>query len=53
MEGRWKYIEYAFADILQGVVLQLGALDEVLTTPQSKILPLYGPPTKVSDLDCE
>jgi len=36
MEGRWEYIEYAVADIRQGVVLQLGALGEVLTTPQSK-----------------
>jgi hypothetical protein len=40
MEGRWEYIAYAVADIRQGVVLQLGALDEVLTTPQSKNLPL-------------
>jgi hypothetical protein len=53
MEGRWEYIDYAVADIRQGAILQLGALDEVLTTPQNKNLTLYGPPTKVSEFDCE
>jgi hypothetical protein len=33
MEGRCEYIESAVADSRRGVVLQLGGLGEVLTTP--------------------
>jgi len=35
-EGSCEYIEYAVADSRHGVVLQLGGLGEVLTTPLRK-----------------
>jgi glucan phosphorylase len=40
MEGGCKYTELAVADSRKGVVLQLGGLSEVLTTPHSKIVPV-------------
>jgi len=36
MEGSCKYIELAVTDSREGVVLQLGGLDELLTTPHCK-----------------
>jgi hypothetical protein len=41
MEGTCKYIEYAIADMRQGVVLQLGGLGLVSTTPHRKKLICY------------
>jgi len=41
MEGSCKYIELAVADSREGVVLQLGGLGELLTTPHCKNLRFY------------
>ena len=41
MEGSCKYIELAVTDSREGVVLQLGGLDELLTTPHCKNLRFY------------
>jgi len=41
MEVSSKYIECAVMDSQQGVVVQLGGLGEVLTTPHSKKVSCY------------
>jgi hypothetical protein len=37
MKGSCEYIEQEIADNLQGVILQLGSMGEMLTTPNLKM----------------
>ena len=51
MDGGGEYIEYTVADSRHRVVLQLGVLSYVLTTPHHKNARYYEAFHKASDLD--
>jgi hypothetical protein len=51
VEGGGEYIEYAVTDSRHWVVLQIGGLSDVLTTPHHKNLRCYETFNKASDVD--